>query len=126
MDSRIQAAVALIERHLHRDLSLEEMARAVGLSASRFRHLFKAETSVSPLQYVTSVRMRRAKEMMESPSLSVKQVRHTIGMRDKKHFSARFKKTYGLTPKEYRTRHADYFFAPGAWPPARAATSATQ
>lgn len=126
MDSRIQASVSMIEAHLYRDLSLEEMARSVNLLTSRFRHLFKAETSVSPLQYVASLRMRRAKELIETTPLSIKQVRHAIGVRDKKHFSARFKKTYGLAPKEYKTRYAGNVFAPGASAQAPATTSATR
>lgn len=105
MDQRIRTAIALMEKHLHRDLSLEELARSVNLSASRFRHLFKAETGIAPAQYLKVIRMRRARELIKTTHLTMKQVMSRVGVRDRRYFAKDFKRIYGLTPAEYRDRH---------------------
>jgi transcriptional regulator GlxA family with amidase domain len=102
MEQRILAVVAFMERHLHRDLTLEEMAQHVNLSPSRLRHLFKVETSTSPVQYLKLLRMRKARELAETTFLSIKEIRNRVGIRDKHHFAEEFKKAYGVTPTRYR------------------------
>lgn len=104
MDRRIQMVVALMEEHLDHDITLEEMAQSVNLSPSRFRSLFKAETGTSPAQYLKALRMRRAKELIETTLLSMKQIMREIGVQDKRHFAEYFKQVYGLTPSQYRAR----------------------
>ncbi|MBA3240337.1 MAG: helix-turn-helix transcriptional regulator [Acidobacteria bacterium] len=94
-----------METHLHRELSLEEIAQSVNLSASRFRHLFKAETGIAPAQYLKVIRMRRARELIATTYLTMKQVMSRVGGRDRTHFAKDFKRIYGLTPAEYRDRH---------------------
>lgn len=103
MDQRVQIVCTLMNEQLHRDLSLEEMARSVNLSSSYFRHLFKAETGISPAHYLKSLRIQRAKELIETTFLSMKEIMSRIGVRDKRHFTEDFRKAYGLTPAQYRT-----------------------
>lgn len=103
MDPRLQIVTALMKRELHRDLSLNELATAVNLSLSRLHHLFKAETGTSPAQYLRLLRLERARELLESSFLSVKQIVATVGGRDRSHFEREFKKKYGVTPTQYRS-----------------------
>ena len=107
MDQRIRTAIALMETHLHCDLSLEEMAQSVNLSSSRLRHLFKAETGIAPAQYLKVIRLRRAQELIATTYLTMKQVMSTVGVHNTGHFAKDFKRIYGLTPAEYRDRHRD-------------------
>ncbi len=102
MDQRVQIVIALIEEDLRRELSLDDLAKSVNLSASRLRHLFTTETGTSPAQYLKSIRIRKAKEMLETTFLSVKQIMSLVGFVDRKHFACDFKKTYGTSPTEYR------------------------
>lgn len=102
MDYRISAVIALMEKRLHQKTSVREMARCVQLSPSRLRHLFKAETSVTPMQYLKTLRMQEAKKIMGAASLSVKEVMIRIGLNDKSHFERDFKKAFGLTPAQYK------------------------
>jgi transcriptional regulator GlxA family with amidase domain len=107
VDRRVQIVITLMENHLHRDLSLEEMAQSVNLSASRFRHLFKAEVGVSPVRHLRLLRMQRAREMVETTFLSMKEIMSMVGVSDKRHFAEDFKRAYGLTPAKYRIKCHD-------------------
>jgi transcriptional regulator GlxA family with amidase domain len=104
MDQRVKTAIVQMEKHLGRELSLDVMAQSVNLSTSRFRHLFKTETGTTPAQYLKSLRMRRAKELVENSFLNIKEIMCSIGVRDKRHFAKDFERTYGLTPTQYRVR----------------------
>ncbi len=102
MDKRMQIAIALMKDDLRRELSLDKLAHSVGLSRSRFQHLFKSETRMTPGNYLRRLRIEHAKRLLETSLLSVKQIRSSVGIRDKSHFTRDFKKAYGLTPTEYR------------------------
>jgi transcriptional regulator GlxA family with amidase domain len=104
MDQRVASAIGQMERQLHRELSLEVMAQSVNLSSSRFRHLFKNETGMTPAQYLKALRMQKAKVLVETTFLNIKQIMCSIGVRDKRHFAKDFERTYGLTPTQHRAR----------------------
>jgi two-component system response regulator YesN len=91
-----------MQNELHRDISLNALAASVNLSLSRLHHLFKAETGTTPAQYLRSLRLEKAKELLEDTLLSVKQIMVSIGVRDRSHFEREFKRMYGLTPTQYR------------------------
>lgn len=105
MDSRVRAVVEYVHRHLGQPLTLERLSAHVHLSPSRFSHLFRSETGVSPLQYVAIQRMRRARTLLEKTTLSISEVATEIGM-DPFHFSTRFKAQTGSSPRAYRTARA--------------------
>lgn len=94
--------IALMEENPHRRLCLEELAKSVNLSASRLRHLFSAEMGMSPNQYLQSIKIRKAKEMLETTFMSVKEIMNLVGVVDRHHFADNFKKAYGTSPTEYR------------------------
>jgi AraC-like DNA-binding protein len=102
MDYRVSAVIALMEKQLSQDTSLAELARSVQLSPSRLRHIFKAETEVTPAQYLKDLRMREAKKIMGAACFSVKEVMTQVGLSDRSHFERDFKKAFGLTPTQYK------------------------
>jgi transcriptional regulator GlxA family with amidase domain len=102
MDLRVQQALRLISQDVRRPLVLGEIARAVNLSTPRLRYLFKAETGMTPAQHQKSLRMQKAKELLEGTFLNVKQVMLEVGLKDQSHFVRDFRELYGLTPTEYR------------------------
>ena len=102
MDLRVQQALRLISEDVRRPLLLEEVARAVNLSTPRLRYLFKAETGMTPARHLKSLRMRKAKELLEESFLNVKQIMFQVGINDESHFVRDFRELYGLTPAEYR------------------------
>ncbi|HEY0867092.1 MAG TPA: helix-turn-helix domain-containing protein [Fimbriimonas sp.] len=103
LDGRIQTIVEYIHRHLNEPLSLGALSGRVHLSPSRFSHLFRAETGMSPLQYISQQRIRRASTLLERTSLGIGEVASAVGM-DPIHFSSRFKSETGLNPRAYRRR----------------------
>jgi transcriptional regulator GlxA family with amidase domain len=107
MDQRIKRVIVEMEKCLDSELSLEVLAQSVNLSTSRFRHLFKAETGTTPAQYLKSLRMSRAKKLVETTFLNIKQIMCCIGVRDKRHFAKDFERSYGLIPTQYRARMRD-------------------
>ena len=109
MDQRVQRVKTLIESSLDRELTVSEMARFVELSVSHLQHLFKNEIGQSPGHYVQTLRLNQARELLESSSLSIKQIMFRIGTKDRSNFERRFKQAYKLTPVQYRkvaTLHA--------------------
>lgn len=84
------------------DFSLTHTAAQVNLSVSRFRHLFKSETGTSVVQFVKALRLKKAKELIETTPLSIKQIMTEVGIKDKSNFARDFKKTYGASPVKYR------------------------
>lgn len=104
MDYRVRHAIRLISEDLSRSLVLGEIARAVNLSQPRLRALFRAETDMTPAQYLKSLRMQKAKKLLDETFLNVKQVMFQVGVKDRSHFARDFRKLYGLSPTDYRRR----------------------
>jgi transcriptional regulator GlxA family with amidase domain len=102
MDHRIRKTMSMLSSDLGFDLSLTDTAAHVNLSASRFRHLFKSETGMSAVQFVKGLRLKKAKELIESTTLSIKQIMGEVGIKDKSNFCRDFKKAYGVSPVKYR------------------------
>lgn len=102
MDHRIELVISLMKANLRRDLSLGEMAQAVNLSVSRLQHLFKLETGTTPARYRHLRRIEKARDLLETSLLSVKEIRTRIGIYERSHFEREFRKIYGLTPAKYR------------------------
>jgi AraC family transcriptional regulator of arabinose operon len=105
MDPRVQNAVALMTADLGREIPFTKVAYSMNLSPSRLQHLFRSEVGSSPLRYLKSQRLHKAKELLETTFLNLKQIMLQVGIQDKSHFIRDFKKTYRLSPTQYRTRH---------------------
>lgn len=101
-DPRITFAIHFLIKNFSSQDVLEKIALRLNLSNSRFRHLFKRETSVSPVRYVKQLRLQHAKYLLEDSALSVKEVMAASGMSDLSHFVRDFKQMYGLSPLSLR------------------------
>jgi AraC-like DNA-binding protein len=105
MDNRVLKVIELMRKNLRGEVSLGDLARAVNLSPSRFHQIFKNETGHPPAKYLRMLRMERARQLLETSFLSVKEIRFKVGVSDESHFVRDFKKTYGLTPTRYREEY---------------------
>lgn len=86
------------------ELSLGEFAQSVNLSVWRLCHIFKSDVGMPPIRFLRQLRMERAKELLESSFLSVKEIAFQVGLNDESHFVRDFKATYGYSPALYRSR----------------------
>ncbi|MCI9602234.1 MAG: response regulator [Lachnospiraceae bacterium] len=91
-----------IRENYHRDLSLDEVSRHMDLSPYYFSKLFKEETGGNFVEYVTSLRITKAKELLAGDGGSMKEICGAVGYSDPNYFSRIFKKNTGVTPTEYR------------------------
>jgi transcriptional regulator GlxA family with amidase domain len=94
-----------MELEASRPLPISELARRVHLSPWYFIRLFKAETSVTPKQYLLGSRMKHAEALLGGSFLSVKEVAANVGFEDRSHFSRDFKKINGQAPTDFRIRY---------------------
>ena len=85
------------------ELSLAEFAQSVNLSVWRLCHIFKSDVGMPPIRYLRLLRMERAKGLLESSFLSVKEIAYQVGLNDESHFVRDFKAAYGFSPALYRT-----------------------
>lgn len=103
-DERIRKAVNLLCAQPEERFTVEALARRCGLSRSRFAELFREQAGVSPLAFLESQRLRRARELIEHTSLNLSEISVQSGFASPFYFSLRFKKQFGVNPRDYRRR----------------------
>ena len=91
-----------IESHLSEDLSLEKAASVVNVNPFYLSKLFKDETGGNFVDFVTELRLEKAREFLRSEKYSIKEISHETGYSDQNYFSKIFRRKYGMTPTEYR------------------------
>jgi AraC-like DNA-binding protein len=103
-DKRISTIEKIISSNFQKCWTVDELAGIVNLSKSRFKKLFKQETQLSPTQFVRHLRFEKAKELLETTHLTIKEIGFAVGINDQSHFVRDFKKKYGISPTEYRNK----------------------
>ncbi len=98
----IQATVVYIAEHCAEPLTGAMMARHAGLSVSHFSLLFQRKTGLPPLQFLIHQRIRRACQLMDTTSLTIREICRQVGYDDPYYFSRLFSQTMGLSPRLYR------------------------
>jgi transcriptional regulator GlxA family with amidase domain len=105
MDQRVRAAIGFMNTNLHRKLTPIEIAQSVHLSPSHLRHLFRTEMNTSLALYLKELRLQRAKHLLETTFLSVKEVATKIAISRLSQFVRDFKTAYRVTPARYAKRY---------------------
>lgn len=96
-------------------LTLDHLARCAGLSRFHFVRAFKAVFGQTPHQYLTQVRIERAKECLRRPSASVTETCFDVGFSSLGSFSALFARRVGRSPLEFHREARRFFQVPGAF-----------
>lgn len=102
MDFRIRRVVEILSGDLRVEVSFKDVAKSMNLSASRLRHLFKAEVGISPKQFVRKLKLQNARSLLEQTNYSVKEIGAQVGLHDESHFVRDFESAFGQTPSRYR------------------------
>ncbi len=100
----IRTAKKYIEDHFDKDISLDDVSRVVNISPYYFRKVFKEASGLNFIEYLTNIRIEKAKDLLENSNLSIKEICVSCGYTDPNYFSRSFKKNVGVTPTEYKER----------------------
>jgi two-component system response regulator YesN len=104
-DMQIHRAVEYIDTNYANDkMSLQELCRHVLMSTSYFSLVFKQHTGETFIEYLTGVRIAKAKEILTNTTLKFYEIAEQVGYKDPNYFSILFKKHTGTTPKDYREK----------------------
>ncbi|MCU6708572.1 response regulator [Paenibacillus sp. J5C_2022] len=102
--SRMDRAVEYMKLHMTGDLSLQEVADYVDVGYHRFSKLFKQEKGQNFIDFLVSLRMQRALELLESSDRTIASIGEEVGYYNYRYFIKVFKDQYGITPTQYRER----------------------
>ena len=92
----------LSQRYADPNLMLQDVAGEVGMSQSHFSTVFAQETGLTFTQYLTALRIGKAKELLSATAMRSSEIAFAVGYNDAHYFSYMFKKQTGMTPSEYR------------------------
>lgn len=98
----VEEAKAYIQNHYSRDISLDEVSQRVNISPYYFSKIFKEDVGEGFVEYLTKIRMDKAKELLTTTEYSMKEICSMVGYADPNYFSRSFKKNVGVTPTEYK------------------------
>ena len=104
MDSRIKFALQIMGDTTEEVLTVARVAHEVGLSPSRFEHILKETTGRTFRQHKRSMRITRAKRLLQDSRLSLKQIAYLTGYSSPSSFSRAFRKSLCRSPSQHRKR----------------------
>ena len=100
-DGVIQS-IEFMRENIHGHVTLDDLAKAAGLSVSHYCALFKKKTMQSPLNLYTSMKVQRACQMLQDREQTIKSIAYSLGFFDQYHFSKVFKQIMGASPKRFK------------------------
>ncbi|WP_143340708.1 AraC family transcriptional regulator [Demequina sp. NBRC 110057] len=100
--SPLERAIGHLEDNVARTVSVGEVAALVGVSPSHLGALFRGATGGGVLAYQSSLRMGRARGLLDGTEMSVGEIAAAVGYEDPLYFSRRFSRAHGLSPSAYR------------------------
>ncbi|MBQ7565446.1 MAG: response regulator [Lachnospiraceae bacterium] len=105
----MREAVAYIDEHYaDEDISLNTLALLLSISPNHFSAIFSQEMGVTFIEYLIGKRMEKAKELLMTTDMKSFEVAYAVGYKDPHYFSSTFKKTQGMTTREYRLRGSSH------------------
>ena len=102
LDPRVQQALEVVAGRLELPLDVASVASDVGLSASRFSHLFSRQVGESLPAYLERRRLERAEDLLRMTDRSIAEIARSVGYADPLYFSRRFSRRYGTSPRAWR------------------------
>jgi transcriptional regulator GlxA family with amidase domain len=102
MDHRVARVIRQMQENPKQPWAATVHAAKLGISASHLRRLVKSDLGVAPSVYLHRYRLARARELLLTTPLSIKQVMISVGCNDPSHFVRSFERHFGLSPRRYR------------------------
>ncbi|MEL6255234.1 MAG: ATP-binding protein, partial [Bacteroidota bacterium] len=105
----LSKAMALVEEHMaDPDFNVENMVQGIGMSRSKLYLKLKALTGQSTSEFIRTIRLKRAVQLLESSDLTVKEIMYMTGFNTASYFSKCFKKQFGVSPSDYVSKFNSY------------------
>ena len=101
-NASLDAAMKFMREHVDAALTVDQMARAAGLSPTHFTRRLREHTGFTPIEYFIHLKMQRACRFLTLTPLSIKVIASRIGYEDPYYFSRLFRRVMGKPPAEYR------------------------
>ncbi|KZZ84340.1 AraC family transcriptional regulator [Bacillus sp. SJS] len=101
----IVASTMFVKNYYHLDISAANMAEVSGLSRSHFTRLFKEIVGETPIHYLNTIRIQKAKELLKNSKSSMNDISLRVGYSTPNYFNKVFQSIAGMTPANYRKKH---------------------
>jgi len=102
LSEAVKAAVEFIDLNYDQQIKLADIANEVNLSVSRISHLFKEQMNLTPIEYLTEVRINHAKKLLKTNKITWQQIAFETGFSSENYFARTFKNKTGKTPKQFQ------------------------
>jgi two-component system response regulator YesN len=103
--TQISPAINYIDANYDKPVTLAEIARASHLSVSRLAHIFKEQMGITIIDYLTNVRIERAKQLLLSTDQNCTEICFQVGYNNQSYFTRTFKELVGMTPRQFREKN---------------------
>ncbi|MBR5506804.1 MAG: helix-turn-helix transcriptional regulator [Clostridia bacterium] len=103
-DPLVSEAKKIFEQYLHEKTTLTDTARKIGISYVHFIRRFKQSTGITPSEYLSKIRLERAKIFLTQTNMAIKDIAPRCGYENEYYFSNVFKKFTSMTPSEFRKK----------------------
>ncbi len=101
-DEYVKSAVTYIHHHYDCDIQVKDIAASVSVHPGYFHRIFKASMGVTIMEYLTMIRMEKAKMLLAQTDIPITDIASYVGINSREYFSSLFKKYTGSTPLHYR------------------------
>ncbi len=100
----IEFCCKYIKKNIFQKLYINDLAKKINLSESRFKHKFKEEIGIPPNEYILKLKINKAKEIIQKDELSFTNIAYDLGFSTSSYFSTVFKKYQGTSPSKFKTK----------------------
>jgi two-component system response regulator YesN len=107
VSNAVVKVLQFIEKNVNLDLNRDEIAEQVYLNPAYLSRLFRKETGKSLTDYMSELRVEKAKRQLENSNIKISDIAVSVGYSNFSHFSQLFKKLTGMSPQEYRKKYQD-------------------
>jgi len=114
-NAAIDRAREHMDRHYNDSLSIEQLGKIAGVSPKYFVDLFKKTFGISAIDYLTELRMNKAKQYLMQSQAKLRDIAHQVGYQDEFYFSRKFKQQVGVSPSVYIKSRKRKIAAYGMW-----------